>query len=66
MLPQADMGRNPATRIRFPKAATDHALYRSKNKKAALISQSGLCILILATTYVPTQLPVQYHRPYEA
>ncbi len=22
--------------------------------------------LILAVTYVPTQLPVQYHRPYEA
>ena len=23
-------------------------------------------ILILAATYVPTQLPVQYHRPCEA
>jgi hypothetical protein len=37
-----------------------------QNKKAALIFQSGLLILIPATTYVPTQLPVQYHRPGEA
>jgi hypothetical protein len=37
-----------------------------ENKKAVLIAQNGLSILIPATTYVPTQLPVQYHRPGEA
>jgi hypothetical protein len=38
----------------------------AQNKKAVLIAQNGLLILIPATTYVPTQLPVQYHRPGEA
>jgi hypothetical protein len=37
-----------------------------ENKKTVLIAQNGLCSLILAVTYVPTQLPVQYHRPCEA
>jgi hypothetical protein len=36
------------------------------NKKAGLITQTGLFNLIPAATYVPTQLPVQYHRPGEA
>jgi hypothetical protein len=48
----------PYTRKRRPPKA--------QNKKAALITQSGFLILIPATTYVPTQLPVQYHRPGEA
>ena len=39
---------------------------RAKREKAALIAQGGLCNLIPAVTYVPTQLPVQYHRPGEA
>ena|GEM_PF-5522469 len=38
----------------------------AENKKAGLIAQDGLLILIPATTCVPTQLPVQYHRPSEA
>jgi hypothetical protein len=37
-----------------------------QNKKAGLIAQTGLSNLIPAVTYVPTQLPVQYHRPGEA
>jgi hypothetical protein len=35
-------------------------------KKAASIARSGLCNFNPATTYVPTQLPMQYHRPGEA
>jgi hypothetical protein len=38
----------------------------AESKKAVLIAQDGPLILIPATTYVPTQLPVQYHRPGEA
>jgi hypothetical protein len=34
--------------------------------KAVLISQNGSLEFNLAVTYVPTQLPVQYHRPCEA
>jgi hypothetical protein len=37
-----------------------------KKQKAGLIAQTGLFNLIPATTYAPTQLPVQYHRPGEA
>jgi hypothetical protein len=37
-----------------------------ENKKAGLSAQTGLIKLIPAVTYVPTQLPVQYHRPGEA
>ena len=32
----------------------------------ARLSAWGLCNLIPAATYVPTQLPAQYHRPGEA
>jgi hypothetical protein len=39
---------------------------RAKREKAGLIDQTGLYNLIPAATYVPTQLPVQYHRPGEA
>jgi hypothetical protein len=35
-------------------------------KKAASIARYGLFNFNPATTYVPTQLPVQYHRPGEA
>jgi hypothetical protein len=39
----------------------------SKNKKAALCKiRAAFSNLIPAATYVPTQLPVQYHRPGEA
>jgi hypothetical protein len=37
-----------------------------QKQKAGLKAQIGLFNLIPATTYVPTQLPVQYHRPGEA
>ena len=40
---------------------------KQKSKRAVLIAQNGPFLdLILAVTYVPTQLPVQYHRPCEA
>ena len=45
---------------------TIHSFRVSENKKAGLISQTGLFNLIPAMTYAPTQLPVQYHRPGEA
>jgi hypothetical protein len=40
----------------------------SKNKKAGAAGKlhRPFFDLILAATYVPTQLPVQYHRPSEA
>ena len=38
----------------------------AKTKKADPKNRTGLGKLIPATTYVPTQLPVQYHRPCEA
>jgi hypothetical protein len=38
----------------------------AQTKKAGLLVQTGLFNLIPAATYVPTQLPVQYHRPGEA
>jgi hypothetical protein len=47
--------------------------FSAKNKQPHKIqkgrsdfSDRPFCILIPATTYVPTQLPVQYHRPSEA
>jgi hypothetical protein len=38
----------------------------SKKGKGSDSENRSLCELIPATTYVPTQLPVQYHRPGEA
>jgi hypothetical protein len=37
-----------------------------KEKALKLVEASGPFKIIPATTYVPTQLPVQYHRPGEA
>ena len=37
-----------------------------KQERPVLDIQTGLFNLIPAVTYVPTQLPVQYHRPGEA
>jgi hypothetical protein len=37
-----------------------------KQKGRLDLLKTAFCILIPATTYVPTQLPVQYHRPGEA
>ena len=46
-----------------PKFTTDPA----QKKKAGLgLTETGLFNLIPAVTYVPTQLPMQYHRPGEA
>ncbi len=36
------------------------------NKKRPRSEERGLWQIIPAATYVPTQLPVQYHRPGEA
>jgi hypothetical protein len=38
-----------------------------EKKKAGLIVRPAFCFEVIpAATYVPTQLPVQYHRPGEA
>jgi hypothetical protein len=55
----SEKGFSPASNILLSMDARE-------NKKAAPIAQNGLFNLILAVTYVPTQLPVQYHRPCEA
>lgn len=39
---------------------------RTEKQKAGLIFSDRPLDLIPAVTYVPTQLPVQYHRPGEA
>ena len=45
----------------------DRSSPSSKRKRPqARLSAWGLCNLIPAATYVPTQLPAQYHRPGEA
>jgi hypothetical protein len=43
-----------------------HRNERTQNKKGRPEKSGRPLDLIPATTYVPTQLPVQYHRPYEA
>src|SRR5665213_1604599 len=61
-------------KCRFVQFLTEDPL-RTKNKNGPsrlLATGRPFCmllngaILILAATYVPTQLPVQYHRPYGA
>ena len=50
----------------WPLGLKSTVLWQTKKKAGRGVNRTGPFNLIPAVTYVPTQLPVQYHRPGEA